>query len=352
MIMQNLEKLQQLIDFEKQTVGFVSEPHPNKTVEVKVTNEKIYITIDGNQFVGISGRGLIHKLGNGIFKTIYKYEQIEYVWNKMLKKGEANILESKIQNYLRYKPLTIKYYIEHDGTKKIYGIHTDKFIDVNQFEFREEFISVAKETNLLEDKSKFGIDPYGNIIEMFPTRFNNDTTDYECILKYGRNNGYSAYKVNYGRIIIVCTNGLIDLGSSEEYKWHHTKKEPIETFVNRVLLLGKENQVELEAQMEEAANRTLYNEELQEFLDGFKTSLENKAKIKEQLTIESELVGASEWALSQSLTHLATHDETLGDKAVKQFAAIGTKMIHTPLKVMIKEREEWNKKYKVATIAK
>lgn len=342
--MNHPDTLQNLIDFEKQTIGFISEPHANKTVSVKITKANIFITIDGNLFVGMAGRQLIHKFGNAIFKTLHEYRKIEFVWNKMIENGQLSKLERKAEHLLRTKPYTIRYFIEQDGTQKIYGIHTDKFVEVNQLDFREEFISVAKESNLLESKSQLGIDPYGNVIEMFPTQFSNDTTDYECILKYGRNNGYSAYQVNYGRIIVICTNGLINLGNSREYKWHHTKKEPIETFVNRVLALGQRNQMDLEEQMQQAALRILEKETLNTFMDNLKTTLIFKQKIRDQITVESKLVGNTEWALSQALTNIATHDKEMDNKTGVKFRNIGTKIITSNLEKINKEAEKWNKK--------
>ena len=192
------------------------------------------------------------------------------------------------------------------------------------------FLGEATKTGALNLNSTTIINKYGEIIEKFDCNFDSEEIKFSYLLHHAGNNGYNAVKVQFGRVVIVCTNGLTRV-EGEAFKWFHTNHQSINSFVNLTVNTGIKQKQLVHLNIENARNRMLSRDTFNEILQRPELVRIGKQKIVDQLKSEINKEGANEWALSQCLTWIGTHDNTLTSYPKSKLIKAGSKILDQSL---------------------
>jgi len=325
-------ELESLVEFEQSVKNIDIE----KPIQIKFVNGKIQLTThDGIKLYGAIDRPLIHQIGGRAWGIDLGFKKINEKWENKYKSNLAE-LEYDLASAFRKNELSIRYYTDRKGYNHIYGIVTPYFLDVNQFDFRQTFLEAIKENSYIKPIS-LGITKNkktGQVFETFMFNNNGFQTDYEYHLNYAKNNGYSAYNINWGREVLICSNGLTEW-RGENSQWRHTKKIELSNFISTTVAEGVGNQEFLEKRIETLKDTPLKTSSFNELMERLSLARASKDRIIERLSIDSNDVGNNEWALSQTLTWLATHERALPFSVKPQLTDLGTKILEVSLDTLL-----------------
>jgi len=280
-------------------------------------------------------RPLIHQLGSRAWGKNLEFKIINEIWNE--KQSNQEMLEQELSTVFREHDLSIRYFTDAKGKNIIYGIVTPRFIDVDQLEFRNKFMEQTRQITTLTPESKgIEIGKFGEVIEYF--KFDNPgfQTEFQYGLVYARNNGYEAYKVNWGRLIIICTNGLKRWEGSK-FSWKHTKEVDLGKFINKTVDDGIANQRKLEEKITESRETPLNQNTIKALMNRMSLARASKERVMARIGFESNEVGYNEWALSQSLTWLGTHEKSIQRRTKQQLTGLGTDILDHSLDHVLEE---------------
>ncbi len=308
-------------------------------VKVKLSSDGKRVNIIHNGVVlnGEVKRPLIHQLGGRAWGQNQDFNLIGKTWEQKFFRNCAELEQELVAVFSRNK-LSIRYEVDSNGQNNIYGIVTPHFVDVNQLEFREKFIEQARESTALIPESRgFSVGAFGEVVEFFNIDSTGFQTQYEYGLVYARNNGYEAYKVNWNRWVIICTNGLKGLESVNKFAWKHTKDVDLSTFITRTVEDGIGNQKFMEERITASREKQLSRSSIVELMDRLSLGQASKMRVTDRLAVESKTVGYNEWALSQSLTWLGSHEKAITLKNQQQLIGLGTDVLEYSLDKVLEE---------------
>ncbi len=316
----NYEKTIKIIDVEKPVA--VQLAKDGKTLLLKHGDVELHGGID---------RPLMHQLGGRAWGGNKPFEAIAKIWDKKFFENPVK-LEEELATVFRRNDLSVRYETRNCGENKIYGIVTPHFVDVNQLEFRQRFIEqIRKNTTLTLKSCGVEIGKYGTPVEYFELDTPGFQVEFRYGLVYAKNNGYDAYKVDWQRFILVCTNGLMGWRGDNGYKWKHTREIDLGDFVINTVNEGLDNQRFLEKRISLSREIGLGTELLTEFMDRLSLAKASKNRVWSRLEIESQDVGRNEWALSQALTWLGTHKSGIAFGSMPKLTALGTSILENSL---------------------
>lgn len=306
-------------------------------VQMKLIGDRIQITHDGEVFHGDVGRPLIHQIAGRAWGQNQDFAHIDRAWRVKASKDRRE-LEQELEDVFRTHSLTIRYETDGQGQNKIYGIVSPHFVDVNQLEFRSAFVEQARKSTALNHESR-GIvtGKFGEVIEFFDLDSEGFQTQYRYGLVYAKNNGYDAYKVNWERYILICTNGL-RAWTGERFAWKHTKEIELSKFIERTVEDGIGNQEFIEERILRSRQADLSQSAFSELMDRLSLGRASKTRVVDRLAIESKEVGNNEWALSQTLTWLGSHESAIPSRNQTQLIGLGTDVLEHSLDKVL-ERE-------------
>ncbi|WP_041193235.1 hypothetical protein [Candidatus Symbiobacter mobilis] len=312
--------------------------HVELPVRIKLLNNGSLIQITYNNIVllGAVCRQLIHQIGSRAWGYSLDYQKISKNWSEKFS-SNCIALEQELESVFDRFDLTIRYEKDRIGNNKIYGIVSPNFVNVNQIDFREQFLSkIKKSTYLTPISNGMKFDRYNRVIETFD--FNNPDyqTSYSYGLVYAKNNGYESYKVNWERTILICTNGLTAIESNESI-WKHTKDIDLHDFITQTVQVGIINQKHIEERIELSQNSLLHRSTFDELMRRLSLSNASKNRIQSRLAIESNAVGNNQWALSQSLTWLGTHEKAIPIRNQEQLTRLGTDILESSLEHVLEQ---------------
>jgi hypothetical protein len=271
----NRNPLTSLVDFEQS----VKEMTVGGKVEVTFRDANKYIELkyNGNSYYAPVDRSIIHQLGGRIWKDSNDYTYILKKWNESLN-SEAKALEDNITSLFRGRDFIVKYY--QQGSRKIvYGIVTKNFVSMNQIEFRERFLEISrKKAVLLPISEGITTTRYGAPIEYFGFDSKNSQVELKYGLIYAKNNGYDAYDVEWGRIVLVCSNGL-KRWQGTKFKWKHTLEVELESFIDHIIDSGVGHQKHLNERIEVASSSDLDRSQVQELTSRMSLAEGSKRRI-------------------------------------------------------------------------
>jgi hypothetical protein len=271
-------------------------------------------------------RPLIHQLGSRLWDT-QNYRQIAENWHNM----PADQLEQALALVFRKHDLVARYFADVNGVNRVYGFVTSHFVDVNPLSFREQFIEQVRQSTSLAVRSDGLVSlKNGNVMEWFDFHSFGFQTKYKYGLHYARNNGYDAYKVHWGREIIICTNGLKNHEKGQA-RWKHTREMALDKFIEDTIQEGLGNQQWLEQRIEAARGSQLAQNEINELMVRLSLPKATKERVQSRLNIEAQDVGCNEWALSQALTWLGSHDRHIATWSKQQLTVLGTEVLEKAL---------------------
>jgi hypothetical protein len=299
-------ELQRINDFEKRLTRVKLTQNTDFNVNV---NRKFNFIFEGKSYSSKLNRPIIHQMGSRIWRDkVDDYKSVQSKWENEYSKNNSRLAE-RITGKLKESSLTM---LLDENAKKLYGIISDNFVQIDPIEFRNKFVEVYQDAGYPRKRDdQYERTPYGEIVENFsfdhPSLKNNrEKIDYNLDIIYGLNNGYSSFRVRLGRIIVICTNGLKAFeGITTRLK--HIKKADVSAFVEDV----KSNILEYDKRFQEAIaqakNRSTQPSQLDELYQRLHVSTVVKNRIRERLEAEKKDYGNSEWALSQAFTNLGTH---------------------------------------------
>lgn len=321
--------LVKLVDFESR----IQETTISGMVKTKFRDSNQYLEIEfqGSSYFARVDRPLIHRLGGRLWGAAYDYLTIRDLWIKKVKRDIRNLEREISVSLQQKKDFIIRHYL-HNGKNMIYGIITQSFVNSNQLDFRALFIERAEGTGMISTKNSSVIqNNYGRITEYFDMNFSNKQTKFKYGLSYAKNTGYDAYKVDWGRFIIVCANGLTVKEGGSSSKWIHNNQAMIDDFIQQTIQEGIMHQTELEHKIELSSLTKLDRELLTEFVTRLHISPASRPRVINRYNEEARKLGPTEWALSQALTWLGSHEKALSLRPKQLLTEAGTAILETSL---------------------
>lgn len=135
------------------------------TVQLANDGKTLLLTHGGLNLHSNVNRPIIHQLGGRAWGRSKEFKQIDTIWHKKFSKNPSD-LEQELASVFRENDLSIRYATNSRGKNSIYGIVTPHFVDVNQLEFRRQFIEqVQKNDSLKAESSGITRSYYGDVTE-------------------------------------------------------------------------------------------------------------------------------------------------------------------------------------------
>lgn len=329
-----IDQLSALVDFERQVKEIDFDVAPE--VHLAEDGKKLKIVHGGLAFHGDLDRPLVHQIGGRIWPEAGEYSDVAERWKTSFERSKQR-LEADIADMFSRCHLKMRY-VEQSGFKRIYGLVSPHFVEVNQLDFREAFLEEARRSTALVAKTgRVGRTRLGNVVEFFHLDSPGFQVDLGYGLVYARNTGYDAYRVEWDRYILVCTNGLKNWVVGNQYKWYHNHRVDLGDFLNATVAEGLSNQRFLEERIHIARETALHRDTLGELIGRMSLAVATKQRLAARVEDESRAVGGNEWALSQALTYLGTHDRHISSRIKRQFTELGTDILEHSLDAVLGE---------------
>ncbi len=319
--MKNPWQLESLVKAEKTLTNYCIAEDDNIGIAISCDKATIEISINSQKYTANLNRAIIHQLVSKVLKGDNAYEKAYPFWKNQITFNQSEFFKSLIVG-LKKSNAIIKYFPD----KRVYGIVTPYFKEINQIEFRDNFITELKNVKEFSDETKFIVDRYGRLIEIFTPKFSTHNFEYKYCLIYGQNNGYSAIKVYWARKVIVCSNGLTSF-NGPQFKLIHNNLADYKTFLQLSVEKGISNYKVLNQQLLNLSGMKFSSEELLSHLGGITIEKFIKDKVVDRFGIESKQTGMNRWSYSQALTWLAEHDNQINPRNRYKLKLIGTKVL-------------------------
>jgi hypothetical protein len=327
-----------LVNYEK-SIKQIDVERP-VTVQLAKDGSTLLLKHGGVELHSKVDRPIIHQLGGRAWGGDKEFSEIESIWQKK-NTEDLSGLEQELAAVFRSNDLCIRYETDNKGKNTVYGIVTPRFVDVNQLDFRQQFIEqVRTNTTTVPTSDKIVVSQFGQITEFF--KF--DTPGFQTIFKYGlvyaKNNGYEAYRATWGRLILCCTNGLTVWKGQKRFRWKHTREIDLNDFITGTIQEGVANQLFLENRINISLEKELENPLLSELIERLSLARASKRRVLDRLEIETQDVGCNEWALSQALTWLGTHKSGIPFGSKPKLTALGTSVLEKSLEKTLHTKTE------------
>jgi len=327
--------IHELVKFE----ATIQQLNIEQAIQVNLSSDgqNIQFTYNGVRFYSAVERPLIHQLGGRIWKNCPTFKDVNKLWQYTFKQNPAQLEQALVDIFSRYD-LTIRYHTDNKGINRVYGIVTENFVDVNQLDFRQRFIEQISESSALIPESQ-GVEKgaYGEVIEYFKFDHAGFQTEFRYGLVHAKNNGYDAYKVNWQRLVLICTNGLKAWKGGNRFAWKHTKEVDLAEFIDQTVNDGVANQVYLEECINTARENPLHKSDIEQLIERMSLAKASKQRVTNRIKVEANEVGFNQWALSQSLTWLGTHEKGIQPRVQKQLTGLGTDVLEHSLGEVLEE---------------
>ncbi|NEX23642.1 hypothetical protein G3480_25775 [Thiorhodococcus mannitoliphagus] len=334
-----VSQLTALVDFESQVREVAIDQCPE--AHLATNGKRLDIVHRGIAFQGAVLRPLIHQIGGRIWPDVDKFEDIADRWQTRFHQ-DSRRLESDIANVFSRYDLKIRY-VEDGKSNLVYGIVSPQFVEVNQLDFRSRFLQEICNNTGLDARTERVSTRFGNIIEYFHFDSPGFQIGMEYGLVYARNTGYDAYKVDWRRYVLVCTNGLKEWTSKDQAKWHHNHALDLTEFLSDIAKEGVGHQQLLEDRIEIARSTALDRDTASELINRMSLADATKQRLFARTKDESRAVGRNEWALSQALTYMGTHDKHISFQTRRQFTEVGTDILERSLKGVLQGNAQTGK---------
>lgn len=325
---EQLEPLLKRVQFEDRVIALPLDG----PVQVKLSKDgKSAEFLHGNQvLLAKVERPLIHQLGSRLWAT-QDYRDIFNYWCGM----PAQALGQALTKVFSQHDLVARYFVDVNGKNRVYGFVSPNFVDVNPLEYRQQFIEQVRQSTALRMRSDGLVtSKNGDVMEWFDFDSSGFQTKYKYGLYYARNSGYDAYKVHWGREIIVCTNGLKRWEGGIS-RWKHTRELEVGKFIEASVQEGIGNQQWVEQRIETARANQLARDELNALMARLSLAGATKERVRERVEVEAQDVGRNEWALSQALTWLGSHDRYVSTWSKQQLTTLGTEVLERSLPAVL-----------------
>ena len=162
-----LDLLSTQVDFESN----LKEAHLADTTDISLVHDytrtrinNVILHIGDLEIFGLVDRPFMHKFGRQLWNDIESFEQIETRWDKSIK--TPNFLPELLKS-VKESGLRVRHY-NNGKANRVYGYIGENFVDVDQIEFRENFLEKCREFEIIDPReTKFKVTKHGDIIEFF-----------------------------------------------------------------------------------------------------------------------------------------------------------------------------------------
>lgn len=236
-----------------------------------------------------------------------EWNRVQATWDKMLKESPDS-LKTLITNLFKKNEMVIRYRDTFTGVKAIYGIVPLGYVAFDPNFFREEFKREAFARGMKYSPENSHINKFNKYVEMYiPPKKKGTESCISYMLEYGRANGISPYKINLNREIIICSNGLTSYDKIDGIYLKHKELDNVNQIICNIFQQSDIHHEILENQIAESKGRKISDSIITEFAVK-QLNNETRKLFYKKLQTEMSKYENTEWALSQSLTDLATHN--------------------------------------------
>jgi len=298
------------------------------SVEISPSKRQISISTAGKEFLGNLDSKLIHQLGSRIWRNLDRAATSK-LWNEHIESDLAHLLEvalSMSESVLRYADL--------GGVRHIYGLTSPHFIEMEQPVFRDVLVKSLRELGITPGE-KVSRTPFGEVVEDFFIPEQGGQVGLSCKAVYGLNNGYSSYRLNWGRIVLVCTNGLTAFENMGRDRWIHNNRVDIGEFAATSVEGAYSHLSSVEKQILDARERAIDYSMLDQFMTRLALANASKDRVSARLRHEFSDTGPNEWSVSQALTYLGEHEKAIPFRVRDDLTRLGSTLLEQPLAQLV-----------------
>ncbi len=298
----------------------------DKSVSIDFLNSarSISIATDGKVFSGQLTIPLIHQLGSRIWRHLDR-KAILKLWARHIKSDLSVLLAnslSKSNDILRYS--------EIGGRFQIYGITSPKFRDMCQGVFRDILTNILRHRGITPKNEVF-LTPFGEVAEGFCVPDQGGQVGLTCKVLYGLNNGYSSFRIIWGRQVLICSNGLTTFQTVGRDRWFHTNRLDITDFVTQSIDAASNHLSDVERQIQASRGRSAHSSVLGQFMKRLAVSKATKDRVQERLIHEFKDTGPNDWSVSQALTFLGQHENGIPFRVRDDLTRLGSVLLERSL---------------------
>jgi hypothetical protein len=298
------------------------------TVQFTSLSNSFTLSTNGFEFVARIDSKLIHQFGSRIW-TGLSLARTEALWKKHLHTDLASLLSKSLSN-----SDTLIRYFERGCTRHIYGITSSGFVQMDQRIFRYTLSAELKKHGISSCNTTL-LTPFGEVVENFSVPDENTQIGLKFKVIYGLNNGYSSYRLHWGRVVLICSNGLTAFRKLGRDRLLHKKGVDIRDFVSDSVAGAYHHLSVVEKQITEARNRTINYTALDQLLTRLVFAQATKDRISARLDHEFNDTGRNEWSLSQSLTFLGQHEKAIPFRTQDDLTRLGSILLERPLEQVV-----------------
>jgi len=315
--------LTNLVDFEKKLIDI---PVRNIIVSFNILKNQIIIKENTSEYVAQLNNNIIHQICSRIWQNI-NLNNAKSKWENLIN-TDIELLKELIQKAIEKNPITLRVY-KSGNNNIIYGIVGQYYKPINQIDYRNELLTKMKNYNIIPT-IKFIINK-NSVSEIFSVNKRNINIKLDLIVNYPKNDGYHGFYTAWGREIIIRTNGLIEIKSSTNFHKKHNSDLNINQYLKEVFSEGQNIYKFTDENILKAQETTLNKDLLDNFLCRLNIASVSKERVINRLKIEIMENKNSEWALSQALTWLGTHEKHLYQRPKNILKEAGTKILDLTL---------------------
>ena len=303
----------------------------NVSVELSPCSRQISIRTSGQVFLGDLNSKLIHQLGSKIWKGLNRESTLQ-LWDS----HSSSDLIPRLKHALSHSGTVIRY-AEIGNIRRIYGVTSPHFVEMNQRLFRDALIESLNPLGIVPNGKVFKT-PFDEIVEEFSVPRQEGQVGLNCKVVYGLNNGYSSYRLNWGRIVLVCSNGLTAYQNTGRDRWIHTDQVDIHEFATKSAESAYCHLSDVEKKILAAKERTINHSVLDQFMVRLAMAKATKRRVSSRLAHELNDTGHNEWSISQALTFLGEHEKAIPFRVRENLTRLGSNLLEKSLEQVVSAR--------------
>lgn len=289
-------------------------------VDLNPRANRLWLTVDGLVIQGKLDAALMHQFGSRIWLGVGRTEVV-----KLWRKTPAVTLADKLARVLSHSGLVLRYRDSVSGLE-IYGLTSRNFVEMDQRHFRNVLVEAMRPLGIAPSGQAFET-AYREVVEEFDLPTSRGEVGLTCRVIYGLNTGYSSYRLRWGRLILVCTNGMTSLDSVAPDRWLHSGDVEIARFVDASVHRAYDHLSVLERKIIAASARPMDDARVDQFLSRLVMATATKQRIASRLDVEFSGTGQNEWSLSQALTYLGTHERAISPRVRGHLTRLGSGIV-------------------------
>ena len=314
--------LDNVIDFERRIT--FAPLHDRVSVAISPSRRQIIISTAGQDYMGNLDAKLIHQLGSHIWRGLDRSATIK----QWLDFSQVDLVQG-LENALSHSGYVLRS-TETGNGRQIYGLTSSNFVDMNQRHFRDALVQSLQRLGIIPREMVYHT-PFGEVVEEFAVPGSDQQVGLTCKAVYGLNNGYSSYRLNWGRVVLICQNGLTAFRNTGRDRWIHTNNVRISDFAEAAAAAAYSHLSDVEKQIAAARARAINYTILDQFMTRLALASATKSRVAGRLEHEFNDTGANEWSVSQALTFLGEHEKAIPLRVRDNLTRLGSRLLEHSL---------------------